>query len=69
MNYDFKVVAEFAWAVFLAAFVSALQVIVTTQFETLTDWRTWAVSLGAAVARTAAGAAIALLTRRRTDSS
>ena len=65
MRYDFKLVAEFAWAVFLAAFVSALQVVVTTQFETLTDWRTWTISLGAAVARSGAGAAIALLTRRQ----
>ena len=62
--YEFKKVQELGWAVLVAAMTTALQVLVASDLVAITDWRAWAVSLGAAVTRAAAGAALAILTRR-----
>jgi pyruvate/2-oxoacid:ferredoxin oxidoreductase beta subunit len=63
MGYDFKAVQEIAWAAGVSAIVFALTAV--TQAETVTDWRPWLTALAGGTARAAAGAALAVITRRR----
>lgn len=62
MNYNWKWVEELLWAVVTAVGFTFAQVILTTDFDTITDWRTWAVSLGGAMIR---GALVGLATAIR----
>ena len=57
-TYDFKAWQELAWAAGVAALTFGLTVLVTFDPETITDWRAWAISLGAGAIRAAAGALI-----------
>ncbi len=57
--YDFKRLEEMAWASLTAAAVFAVQVLTSFDPDTVTDWKTWAVSLGAGAVRAAAAAVLA----------
>ena len=63
MTYEFKRWDELAWAALVAAAVAVLQVLAAFDPAKVSDWRLWAVSLGAGALRAAAGA---LLTRLAT---
>jgi hypothetical protein len=63
MRYDFKMLPELGWAVFIAVVVQvgfALLDITET-----TDLRGWAMTLAAASARAAGGAIVTFITRSR----
>lgn len=62
MTYDFKALSEIGWAVLVAVVVQAAQIIVSSNLETVTDWRTWFVSLAAACARAGLAIIVAKLT-------
>lgn len=64
MTYTFKLGPEMAWAVAVAAVVAVLQVLVEFDPSAITDWRAWAIALGASAVRAAAGAAIAIFMGR-----
>lgn len=63
MTYRFKPLPELGWGVAIAAGLVILQALVTLDPETVADWRTWAIALGGAAIRAAAGAAIDYLRR------
>lgn len=56
MSYDFKRLPELGWAVGIAIALVLFQVLVDFDPETVENWKTWAVAVGAAGTR-AAGAA------------
>lgn len=58
MKYEFKIGQEVAWAFAIGAFTAFIQIAVTFDPETITEWGTWAAASGAAVLR--AGAAMTL---------
>ena len=62
MTYDFKLWEEAAWAALVAAAIQLLMVLVGFDPAAVTDWRSWAIALGAGLVRAAAGAAIAVVT-------
>ena len=53
MKYEWKAWAEIGWAILVAVVVQAAQIIVASDLERVTDWRSWAVSLIAACVRAA----------------
>lgn len=57
--YDFKIAQETAWVAAVAAGVAVLQVLKEFDPAIVTDWRTWAVALGAGMVRAAAAAVLA----------
>ena len=61
--YDFKRAPELAWVAGVAAGVFLLQVAAEFDPATITDWRTWAVALGAGAVRAAAAGLLALVRR------
>ena len=63
MRYDFKRIEELAWFGIVAAGVFALEVLFRFNPEAITDWETWAKSLGAGMIRAAAGAVLAAVTK------
>lgn len=63
--YDFKWREELAWGVATALLTFALSVLTTTDLETVTDWRAWAISTAAGAARVSLAAALNVLLRRR----
>lgn len=63
MTYDFKLVEETAWAAVVAAVVFAGTAFLES--GSVTDWRTWALSVLAGAARAAVAVVIAALTTRR----
>ena len=65
MKYDFHAVEEIAWVAAVAAGTFALEVLIRFDPETMTDWQTWAISLGGGMVRAAVGAVIAYRTRPR----
>lgn len=62
MTYTWKTIPELFWAGFVAAVVVLLTAIVDT--ESLVSWRGWVQVVGAAMARAAAAAILAEITRR-----
>ena len=62
MKYDFKVAQELAWGVGIAALAFVLTAFVATDVGT--DWRVWLPAVAIGATRAAAGAALALLTKR-----
>ena len=58
MAYEFKVGQEVAWAFAIGAFTAFIQIAVTFDPATITEWGVWAAASGAAVLR--AGAAMTL---------
>lgn len=61
MHYRFLVREETIWAVVVAVLTVLLQALVAFDPAEIADWRAWAVGLGAAMVRAAAGALLALL--------
>lgn len=59
--YEFKRLQEYAWAGIVAALVFGLQVLVEFDPDKVTDWKAWAIALGAGMVRAVAGA---LLSKR-----
>ncbi len=58
MSYEFKITQEVAWAFAIGAFTAFIQIAVSFDPATITDWGVWAAASGAAVLR--AGAAMTL---------
>ncbi|KKL71631.1 hypothetical protein LCGC14_2092970 [marine sediment metagenome] len=58
MEYHFKIGQEVAWAFAIGAFTAFIQIAVTFDPATVTEWGVWAAASGAAVLR--AGAAMTL---------
>jgi hypothetical protein len=63
MTYRFLPLQELYWGVVIAAALVLLQGLVTLDPEAIKDWQTWAIALGGAAIRAAAGAAIDYLRR------
>ena len=63
MTYRFKRLQELAWFAGVAAGVFVLEILVRFDPETITDWRTWVVSLVGGMLRAAAGAVLAAITK------
>ena len=60
--YEFKVRPEVAWAVAVAVLTPLLVALSTFDPEQITDWRVWAIGVGAAMVRALGGALLAVLT-------
>ena len=67
LNYNYHAVAEILWAILIAVIVQAAQIIVASDLERVTDWRSWFISLLAAVTRAGAAALLAKLTTPKTQ--
>lgn len=63
MDYRFVVMREAAWAAFVAVALVVLQALVEFDPAVITDWRAWAISLGAAGLRAGAAAVLAAFTK------
>ena len=63
MNYRFLPAQELYWGVLVAASLVLLQALFTLKPEEVADWRVWAVAVGGATVRAAAGSAIDYLRR------
>ena len=63
MKYNFKLLEEVAWFAVVAAGIAVLETLIRFDPQTVTDWKTWAISLGGSAIRAAAGAAIARFTK------
>ena len=63
MGYNFKPTAEFWWFVLVTFATAILTQLVSFDPGQITDWRVWAVSLGAGGVRAVAGAVVAYLTK------
>lgn len=61
LSYKFKAIQEAAWFVFVSAAVFVCTELATTQ--DFGEWKTWLPILGAGVARTVAGALLAVFTK------
>ena len=55
----FKLLEEVAWFAFVAAGIAVLEILVRFDPQAITNWETWAISLGGSALRAAAAAAIA----------
>ena len=61
MNYNFLWAQELAWAALVAASTAVMQALTEFDPAVITDYRFWAISLGAGVVRaTAAGLLVAM---------
>lgn len=69
MKYVFKKKEEAAWAVATAVGIVVLTAGATFDPETVTNWKVWAMGIGAASVRAAAGAVLAMLTSSKASSS
>lgn len=58
MSYQFRFKPEALWFVGVAALTAILQILITFDPAKIENWQTWAIALGAAAVRAAAGAAI-----------
>ena len=67
MTYVFKAKQELIWGVAIAAAVSVLQVLSDFEPSKIVSWQTWAIALGAGAVRAAAGAALAFMSRPRSQ--
>jgi hypothetical protein len=65
--YTFKAWQEIGWAVLIAVVIQAAQIIVTSDLETVTDWRAWIISLLAACLRAAVAIVLTKLTGPKTE--
>lgn len=64
MRYSYHRTAELGWFVATAVGTIVLQALIDFDPATITDYRTWFISLGAASVRAGAGAALAWLTKQ-----
>ena len=60
--YSFKGLQELGWAAAVGAAVFALVVLADFDPKAITNWQTWAISLGSGCVRAAAGAVLARVT-------
>lgn len=67
MTYKFKPLPELYWGVVIAASLVILQALVTLDPDKITDVRTWAIAIGGATVRAAAGAALDYIRRSMTQ--
>ncbi len=63
MSYEFKITQEAAWAFTVGAGTALIQIAVTFDPATITDWSTWAVASGAAALRAGAAMTLPILIR------
>lgn len=61
MNYEFKIGAEAGWLVAVAVLTVVLQALVEFDPATISDWRAWAIGIGAAMVRAFGGAGLAVI--------
>lgn len=67
MTYRFKPWQELYWGILVAGATVLLLELAGLNPDAITDWRGWAVALGAAMVRAMAGAGIDYLRRSMTD--
>lgn len=65
MTYTFKQAEELAWVGAIAVITFGLELLMTFEPETITDWRTYGIAAGAGAIRAFGGALFARLGRRR----
>ncbi len=63
MEYQFKVSQEVAWAFAVGAFTAFIQIAVSFDPTTITEWGTWAAASGAAILRAGAAMTLPILIR------
>lgn len=56
--YDFKKLEEFLWLVGVAIATALFQVLAEFNPEKITDWKIWAIGIGAGLVRAAGAAAL-----------
>lgn len=61
--YDYKVWQEIGWAA-LVATLTYLSIVLATDFNQVSDWRSFAISAVAGLARALVAAVLAVLTKR-----
>lgn len=61
MDYEFKIRPEVIWAVAIAVLTPLMAALATFDPETITDYRVWALGVGAAMVRALGGAVLARL--------
>jgi hypothetical protein len=64
VRYNFRVAEELAWFVVVAVMTTVMQMLIDFNPNQITDWRLWAVGVGAAAVRSAAGAILAFIGKR-----
>lgn len=62
MRYNFRLGPEAIWLVVNTVIGALLTTLATTDFESITDWKAWALGLGIAMVRTLIGAVLAAAT-------
>jgi hypothetical protein len=62
-EYVWKRGEEIAWIALVAVVVFVLEILVEFDPDAISDWRLWAISLGAGCVRAAAGAILGALTK------
>jgi hypothetical protein len=67
VTYRFKPLPELLWAVLIAGATVLLLELVGLNPEAMSDWRGWAVALGAGMVRAMAGAALDWIRRSMMD--
>ena len=67
MQYRFKWLEELGWAALIAVSMTILTELVLFDPNEIQDWKIWAINLGAAAIRAAAGAMIAIVNKIRRD--
>lgn len=63
MTYQFRPRAELGWFIAVAVLTTLMQILIEFDAEAITSWQTWAISLGSALVRAAAGAFLAYVAR------
>ena len=62
-KYSFQPKPEFFWFIAVAAITVGVQALVEFDPETITNWESWAIGIGAAMVRAAAGAFLAYVAK------
>ena len=65
MKYDFKTVEEIGWAMAVGSGIFIFELLSRFEPETVTDWKTWIVSVGGGLARAAFAAGLVAFRRGR----
>jgi hypothetical protein len=65
MRYDFKAVEEIGWAMAVGGGIFIFEILSQFEPETVTDWKTWAVSIGGGLVRAAFAAGLVVFRRGR----
>lgn len=62
-SYTLRPKSELFWFIAVAAITVGVQALVEFDPSTITDWESWAIGIGAAMVRAAAGAFLAYITK------